>query len=141
MKKQALTLAGALILLLAAGSAFAQTIHVRGSIPFDFIVDKETLPAGQYTIDSIGLMSDGRTVAVRDADAKPKAMINANSVQSSKPSAKTKLVFVRYGDRYFLSQVWLAGSTWGHQFPKSPREAEVAMNYNPQQAVVLAELH
>jgi hypothetical protein len=141
MKRKVLTLAGALVLLLAAGSAFAQTIHVRGTIPFDFIVNKETLPAGQYTIDSVGLMSDGRTVAIRAADAKATAMINANSVQSSKPSAKTKLVFVRYGDRYFLSQVWLEGSTWGHQFPKSRREAELARDYEPQQTVVLAELH
>ena len=37
-----------------------------------------------------------------------------------------KLVFNKYGDEYFLSQIWKAGSNRGNELRKSRREAEVA---------------
>lgn len=138
MKKQALTLIGVLSLLLAAGSAFAQTINVKGDIPFSFIVNKATLPAGQYELKS--LTEDGRMLSVRDSDGQAVAMIGSIRTESLKAANETKLVFTRYGDRYFLSQIWVAGETSGHQLPKSKREAEVAMDYNPERVVVVAEL-
>ena len=45
MKRKMLTLVGTLSLFLAAVSAHAQTIKVKGTIPFDFIVNRATLPA------------------------------------------------------------------------------------------------
>ena len=67
MKKQALTLIGVMSLLLAAGSALAQSAKqtVRADIPFDFVVDKQPLPAGQYTISR---MSDGSPVILIHGD-------------------------------------------------------------------------
>ena len=46
MRKQVITLVGVLSLVLVAGSAFAQTVYIRGKIPFDFIIGKTTLPSG-----------------------------------------------------------------------------------------------
>ena len=43
-------------------------------------------------------------------------------------SEGTKLVFHRYGDRYFLAQIWVAGNNSGSELPKSPREVEVAQD-------------
>ena len=34
----------------------------------------------------------------------------------------TKLVFNRYGDQFFLSQVWMAGRTDGQELIKTRRE-------------------
>ena len=45
MKKQARTLLAVLSLLLAAGSASAQTIHVKANIPFNSIVGQKALMA------------------------------------------------------------------------------------------------
>lgn len=104
MKKHALTLIGVLSLLLAAGSAFAQTIDVKGDIPFSFIVNKATLPSGQYELKS--LTEDGKMLGLRGPDGKPVDIVNSNRTESMTPSQKTKLVFKRYGDRYFLSQIW-----------------------------------
>ena len=139
MKKHALTLIGVLSLLMAAGSAYAQTIHVTGDIPFSFIVNKETLPAGQYDFKSAGL-SDGKIILVRDSQGKALATVNNIRAESMATSEKTKLVFVRYGSRYFLHQIWVAGEKAGQQLPKSPRESEVAMDYTPSTVVVLAQL-
>lgn len=138
MKSQAIRFLGVLTLL-AAGSAFAQNVHVRANIPFDFIVDKGKLAAGQYDLSSLNTAT-GRTLLLKNSDGKPLRMINANAVSSIQPSSKTKLVFERYGDRYFLSQIWIEGRDIGHELPKSAREAEMALDYTPTKVFVLAEL-
>ena len=138
MKTHALTLIGVLSLLLAAGSAFAQTIDVKGDVPFNFIVNKATLPAGQYELKS--LSGDGKTLTLRGPDGKPVGIFSSIRAENLKASDKTKLVFKRYGDRYFLSQIWLAGARSGHELPMSSREKEMAMNSTPESVVVMAEL-
>ena len=138
MKKHALTLIGVLSLLLAAGSAFAQTIDVKGDVPFNFIVNKATVPAGQYELKS--LSGDGKTLTLRGPDGKPVGIFSSIRAESLQASDKTKLVFKRYGDRYFLSQIWLAGARSGHELPMSSREKEMAMNSTPESVVVMAEL-
>ena len=50
MKKQLLALVG-LGLLLATASASAQTVLLKANIPFNFIVNKAELPAGEYTTE------------------------------------------------------------------------------------------
>jgi hypothetical protein len=139
MKRQVLTLIGVLSLVLAAGSALAQTINVRADIPFKFVINKQTLPAGQYSIKTLNA-SSGRTLLIRSDDSKTASMVSSDSVQSFKPADQTKLVFRRYGDRYFLSQVWVAGQESGHELPRSGRETEVALDYTLQEVVVMAEL-
>jgi hypothetical protein len=140
MKRQMLSLVGVLALLLVGASANAQTIKVKASVPFDFIVNGQTLPAGQYTVDSFGVM-DGKTLMLRNGDAKQNLIVQAISTESLKPSEKTKLVFHRYADRYFLAEVWVEGNDLGHQIAKSSREKELAMDYAVEHVVVLAQLH
>ena len=41
------------------------------------------------------------------------------------PTDKGKLVFHRYGDQYFLSEVWPAGATTGRVIAKSRAESEL----------------
>jgi hypothetical protein len=50
------------------------------------------------------------------------------AVVSLNTTSRAKLVFHRYGDQYFLYQVWAAGATSGRQFPKSRSEREVLQN-------------
>ena len=136
MKKQMLSLLG-LGLLLATASAYAQTVQVKADVPFSFIVDKQTLPAGEYTVQSMDLA--GRALLIRNADQKALEMVL--SIPCEKKAADdTKLVFRRYGSQYFLSQIWVAGNGTGHEIPKSHREAEVARDYTPQEVIVTASL-
>ena len=141
MKKRALTLIGVLSLLLAAGSAFAQISgpSIRANIPFKFVVNRQALPPGQYTISRLG---NGDAVLVIRGDENKEVMIStSNRMESHKPADKTKLVFRSYGsDRYFLSQVWVEGSDTGRQLPKSAHENEVAMDFNSTDVTVVASL-
>ena len=125
MKRQAFSLVSLLTLLLVAGSAFAQTVHVRGNIPFNFAVGNKTFPAGTYDIRTIS-SGDSKTLRLRSQDNNASVMVNSNAAETLKPASKSKLVFNHYGKRYFLSQIWVKGETHGRQLPKSSREKEMA---------------
>jgi hypothetical protein len=137
MKKQVLALVGVLSLFLAAGSAFAQTDHdVRASVPFNFVVGKTTMPSGNYQIVRIGMSSEN--IAVRALGTKSATIVLTGREQVNHPSDRTKLVFHRYGDRYFLSQIWVEGSDRMRTLPKSNLEKEIALDWTPNNVVLFA---
>jgi len=125
MKRQAISFVSLLSLLLVAGSAIAQTVHVRADIPFNFAVGSKTYPAGTYSIGTVG-DRENKVLLLQSGDGSTSMMLISNAAESITPADKTKLVFSRYGNQYFLSQVWLNGAIRGHQLPKSNREKEVA---------------
>jgi hypothetical protein len=59
------------------------------------------------------------------------------SVTSASTNDNGKLVFNRYGNQYFLSQVWAAGSDSGHQLRPSKAEREIAKNASKPKVEVL----
>jgi hypothetical protein len=137
MKKQALTLIGVLSLLLAAGAAFAQSVEVRANVPFDFVVNHTTLPAGQYSITTI---DRGNMVLAIRGFKKGVMVLTAIPAEAASASDRGKLVFRCYGDRYFLAQIWTAGSERGRILPKSALESEVALDSTPHEVVLYASL-
>ena|ERR1700736_6694182 len=137
MKKRLVNLLG-LGLLLATVSANAQSIYVKANIPFNFVVTGATLPAGTYSIRSMSL--DGRALSISAPDVKVQSMVLALPCKRLEPSTRTKLLFHRYGDQYFLTEIWVAGRQEGHAFRKSPRETEVAKDFTMKEVVLLASL-
>ncbi|PYV64584.1 MAG: hypothetical protein DMG95_04010 [Acidobacteria bacterium] len=90
MKRQLLTLVGALALVLASGSAFGQTIRVKINVPFDFIVTGKTLPAGEY---AFRFNAGGSVLAVEGVDTRETTMFLASENEDMKPAETTRLVF------------------------------------------------
>jgi hypothetical protein len=93
------------------------------NIPFQFVAGNVTLPAGEYRIQKLDRSAGILVINCSDPDAS--VMVVTFSAQSNEPQTKSKLVFNRYDNRYFLSQVWAAGSVRGRQLLKSPREKEL----------------
>jgi hypothetical protein len=143
MKRQAFSLISLLSLLLVAGSAIAQTVHVRANIPFNFAVGNKTLPAGTYDVGTID-HRDGKILLLQARDGNASMMVGSNAAENLNPADKTKLVFNQYGNRYFLSQIWVAGETRGHQLPKTSREKEMARDlakdFTQQRVEIVASL-
>ena len=135
MKKQLSVLLG--MVLLVGMSAYAQTLNLKADVPFNFIISGATLPAGEYTIQGLGA---GSAIAVRGPNPKANIVVLSQRCASIDATKQSKLVFHRYGDRYFLTQLWVAGSDSGRQLPKSPREMEVARDYTVQDVVLYAAL-
>lgn len=84
--------------------------QLRARIPFDFNVGQTRFPAGEYRITVLNPNSDRKVLQIRSADGKNSAMIQTNELETS-ASEQTKLVFNRYGDRYFFAQAHRAGES------------------------------
>jgi hypothetical protein len=125
MKTRALVMAGMMALTATASTRVAQAQELLVvNIPFDFVAGNIPLPAGEY---SIRVSAPERTLFLIDRkDAAASTFINTNSVATTEIQTESKLIFNRYGDRYFLSQVWTAGNSRGRQLLKSAREKEMA---------------
>src|SRR5258705_13572224 len=94
------------VALLGAASLFAQgSQKLIVEVPFAFHVGNSMLPAGEYTVDR-----DANILRLRSDDAKSSVMIHTNGVQKLNAPTQGQLVFNKYGDEYFLSQVWNPGN-------------------------------
>jgi hypothetical protein len=65
---------------------------------------------------------------IRCSDASAAAMVLSNATQAKETQTQSTLVFKRYDNRYFLSQIWKAGSIRGRELLKSPAEKEIAQS-------------
>jgi hypothetical protein len=125
MKKQSILLAGLLALssLAATQVARAQESMVV-NIPFAFTAGNVTLPAGEYRVQK--MEQNSAVLLIHCWDARLATFVVTNPAQTKELQSQSKLVFNRYDNRYFLSQVWKAGSNRGRQLSKSPKEKEIA---------------
>ena len=102
----------AAILLFAATTAvFAQTENrplMKVAIPFAFTVDNHKLAAGQYYI--LDVVAE-RTLALTTADRKHTVIVNDLPEYTKSDSRDSHLVFTKYGDQYFLTQLWVKGES------------------------------
>jgi hypothetical protein len=108
-------------------SAQGQTLgsRVRVNIPFDFHIGETKLASGKYSVGRARQNSDDVVMSVEDERGRAKAMRMSMPVLTRDATSKAKLVFHRYGDQYFLYQIWPAGATTGRQFLKSHSEREI----------------
>ena len=76
--------------------------------------------AGEYDITSL---FSGETIVVKNGE---KAAIRlTNRLTSSEPQKNNKLVFHKYGERYFLAEVWTGGESTGRKLVSSKAEDAV----------------
>jgi len=146
MKKQVLSAVTILSLLcsLAIGGSPVDAGKIKANIPFDFTAGKIKLPSGTYTVDR-GVVRG--LLLIRAEDRKKNVFVSFIGGQTSKNQSQAKMVFHRYGNQYFLSQVWDEGGTEAMQLPETRAERELARHYNllaqnnaePETVIVLAQ--
>lgn len=130
MQKQILKAAAILSLVVAltitspvAPAAADSSSSIRVNVPFDFTADHSILPAGKYTIQSAGVNFNG-VIRLTSDDDKATVFLLTHSAQSIQSRDETVVIFHRYGDQYFLFQVWAVGDTIGSEIPKSSLERQ-----------------
>jgi hypothetical protein len=107
-------------LSLGATSLVAQSQPlIKVNVPFNFVAGGKTLPAGQYTVQA----DRTHVVAIQSADFKSAMALISHSAENTEMDGVAALKFNRYGDRYFLSQIWTGGAV-GQELPKSRAEKE-----------------
>jgi len=92
----------ALALICATAPCWTQSnMAIVGRIPFEFTVNNLTLPAGEYT----GWEIMQGVYAMDNANGDPLTFSLAYPVAENQ-ARLAQLVFRKYGDKYFLAQVW-----------------------------------
>jgi hypothetical protein len=128
MKRHAIATAAFLGLLLMSSLAPVYAQSLKFEVPFDFVAAQGTMPAGEYRVTP-NQPSQG-VVRLVNSKGSSAVICFAHAIQSSRPSNTAKLVFNRYGNQYFLSQVWSPGTDRGHALPPSKAEREIARNFS-----------
>jgi hypothetical protein len=123
MKKQLWKVMGFFAALLAASTAAGQTN--RGDtitdIPFAFTVANHTLPPGRYTVTRMG------ETTLRVLNSRNQGTLVLTTGVAGKATESTgKMIFHRYGDAYFLSEVWVPANGIGRKVFQSRTEKELA---------------
>ena len=106
----------------------ALTVHAQAGssfvvkVPFDFTLSGKTLPAGQYTVS---LSTQGSSDGLMIRNQERGAYVQTKPVQTRDRQEETQVIFRRYGDQYFLFQIWISGRSTGREVFKSTREQKL----------------
>ena len=108
-------------LLIAAPAMAALDEPIQAKVPFSFVVEQKTLPAGTYIVEPAD-NSDPTALVLRTPDNKQRVVILAEESDMRVAPDRSELVFDEVGGKYFLCQVWQAGSLEGNALPKNESE-------------------
>jgi hypothetical protein len=111
------------IALAAAAAVHAQDKTVTANVPFSFYMGSSAMPQGAYRVNEL---AHGTMVIMASRDANK--AITAHTVVGKKLNEPARLVFHRYGESYFLAEIWTGDTSIGQALAASPREKELAQN-------------
>lgn len=127
MKKQVLKAATMFVGIIALAFASALAASAQNprnlivNIPFEFNVKGATLPAGEYIVSRTSTV-DEMSLTMKRKDGKGNAIVLTKALQSQERQSESRLIFSRYGEHYFLSQVWTSGDSVGRELYKTRQE-------------------
>jgi len=127
-----LLLVATLTLISAAVSANGQSSRNQvANIPFEFTIGSHTMPAGRYDVSQ--MTSGGDAVRIRSKNSSQSVIRLSNAIVKPTRTLEGKLVFHRYGNSYFLAEVWSAGYSTGRALRESNAEeaARTELSANP----------
>lgn len=137
-----ITMTGMLALALVAATKTARAQEpLLVNVPFAFAAGKTALPAGEYRVQKVAYNSS--ILLIQRTDRAATTMVPSFAVQANAKQGQSKLIFHRCGNRYFLSQMWIAGSARGSELTESAQEKEqrlAAHNEMPEQVTIVARL-
>lgn len=127
------------VAVLGTTGLYAQ-IGVVANVPFNFTVENVRMPAGDYSL--VPTSSTSGVIQLMNLETGKSTLVNAPSSLSaytSKGEQAAMIIFHRYGDRYFFSEVWTPNGVGGRAKP-SKLERELQAGSRKQVAVVSIRL-
>lgn len=96
-------------------------------IPFEFVVGNHVMPPGLYRVEQLlGSSSELDILSVRCLETRAYQAMTAAIVTSDDPQVVSRLIFHRYGDRFFLAGLRIRGKRVGLQLHASLTENQAA---------------
>jgi hypothetical protein len=119
----------------AATPSFAQsTPLVKADIPFAFQANGKLMPAGTYRFSQ----ENGSIMRLSGSEKHAQAMAVARPDNGTKTATVSKVTFNKYGDHYFLHDVWVAGSTTSYRCTTTKQEKDIIRELHNQQPTEVA---
>jgi hypothetical protein len=120
--RRMIAILGLAAMTIGAGSGLnAQSSETTANVPFAFTAGTASLPRGAYHLSTL----PGHTDALMIRSFQHGAILLSQPAGSTPADSTPRLVFDRYGDRYFLREIRLAGNV-GFEFPKTAAENAAA---------------
>jgi hypothetical protein len=116
----------------AVQSADVSTVMMF-TAPFDFYVGEQKLPAGKYMV----VRKSESVVHITDNERHNVLFMTIGATNKSK-SLNAELLFNRYADDYFLSELRWSESLTSRKLTQSHQEIAIARNYARTQAAISA---
>lgn len=113
-------------------------LMMRAHVPFAFVAGGAHLPAGNYIVYHPG---DPYLVVIERDDGKARGMEYVHFSGTDSDGSATKLVFNKYGEQYFLSQVWTEPDRERHQAFVGRMEKDLLARSANAELVVVAAKH
>jgi hypothetical protein len=130
MKKELVK--GFTMLMLLVAVAFATAVvsanaqsnrKVVADIPFEFVAGNQTMSAGKYAFARE--TAPENALVIRKDDVKASALLMTSGIPPKSGETNARLIFHRYGERYFLVEVWSGANETGRQLAKSRQERAI----------------
>ena len=111
-------------ILICAGAQAQSDSAMTAQVPFEFNVNRQTLPADKYEVQ-VKLIGGNWAVQInRDRRAEGIYFVTQSSIRGAAPDTP-QLIFHRYGEQYFLAEVRLSYERDALKLPRSHAEEEV----------------
>ncbi len=137
MRTQTIAFVGIAVILLAAGVASAQSTEpFNFRTPFAFVVGDTLVPAGAY---AVRVVSPTGTLSIRGEEENVSVLTGSLPIQGQEASNRYKLIFHRYGEHYYISEIWAPGYQTGRTIQPRASELELAKNEKTQHVTVYAD--
>lgn len=120
--KKTLPMFASLFLLIAISSVAAETQNrrkasVQADVPYDFVVGNRVLPAGTYVFDlatgSPKTTDQAGVLVVHNYERRLYVAVATGVESDTNAHVLPKLVFLRNGNRVYLSKLWRQGDIAG----------------------------
>jgi hypothetical protein len=110
--------------VLAAGCLSAQRMDRKliANVPFGFVAAESSFPAGAYEVYRL----QTNLIVVDGGKGQKKAAMTTLPRSNGKNRGTAKLVFNKYGESYFLAEIW-DSSEIGHALHMSRTEKDMAL--------------
>jgi len=132
-----LTMLSFLMTLIGASAQAQSGTAMVADVPFEFTIKNQTLPAGKYEV-RVAMRGGAETLTISsDREAKGVYFVNRRARRGD-VSGAPQLIFHRYGDRYFLAQVWQGNDKEAYTLPTSRAELEVRTAMNGAASTIVA---
>jgi hypothetical protein len=102
--------------VVASSAQVAPQSHIKTNVPFSFVIDGKTYPAGTYTFGRLDTTGNGDSSQLIMRGTKGEfAILTTIPTISSVAAKDTQLVFDKVAGQYFLTRIFAKGDTEGSE--------------------------